>query len=97
PLHPTASLQNQYRPLQEYARRILASYVQHLAWRIDPNLETNPDSDQIKSIKVYRILHDMLKQKNFARHDDPYDKTTYYPYFLGEYDAKGELKDHADP
>ncbi len=97
PVHPSLAMNQQYRPLQEHARRILASYVRHVAWKFDRDLESNPDSDEIQSIKVYRVLHEMLKPIDFMRNEDPFDKITYYPYFLGDFNTKGELKKHMDP
>ncbi|MFL5327948.1 MAG: hypothetical protein ACJ8C4_03465 [Gemmataceae bacterium] len=97
PHHPKAGLTIEYRPVQELARRTLASYARHVAFLFDPELDKDPNSDRVQGIKIYRVLHDMLKPKDFAEKKDPFEITTYYPYFLGEYDAKGQLKNPNDP
>jgi len=99
PHHPKANLQSECRPLNEGARRVVASYARHIAYLYDPNLDQNPESDQVKSIKVYRVLHEMLQQEDFKNKKDPYHPSTYFPYFLGEFDAKGQMthESYSDP
>ena len=48
-------------------------------------------------MKVYRLEHQTMTTDRFetrmpdGRYQDPYHPSTYRPYFLGEYDARGEL------
>lgn len=81
----------QYRPPAPNARRFLESYVRHVA-----ESYARPESN-IKGIKVYRVVHSIVQPGEFARGLDPRDPTLYAPFFLGEFDVTGNLKDPNDP
>jgi len=83
-------LSAQYRQPQELTRRWVASYARHVA-------ELYGGKDQVRGVKVYRVSHQMLTPQQFAEGNDPFDPATYYPYFLGEFDAEGNLVDPNDP
>lgn len=81
----------QYRPLTMSSKKILESYARFLAQNF-----TRPDTP-IKSIKVYRVTHTILHPGLFAQGTEPNDPTLYMPFFLGEFDRTGELKNAEDP
>jgi hypothetical protein len=83
----------QFRMPNEHARQILASYARHVATTNGPKLLGAP----VKSIKVYLTQHRMLGQKEFADGIDPFDPTTYIPFFVGEFDVDGNLTEPNDP
>ena len=93
PLHPELLDLQQFRMPNEHARQILASYARHVATTNGPKLLGGP----VKSIKVYLTQHRMLGQKEFADGIDPFDPTTYIPFFVGEFDVDGNLTDPNDP
>jgi hypothetical protein len=76
----------QYRAPNEHARQILASYARHI------NSEA-----PIRSVKIYLTQHRMLTQKEFADGKDPYDRDTYWPFFVGHFDGNGALIEPYDP
>jgi hypothetical protein len=87
PMHPDAVPAMQFRMPDENSRQFLASYARHVA-KIEA---AKHPGRQIKSIKVYLTQHMLLKPKQYADHEDPYDKSSYLPFFVGEYDADGKL------
>jgi len=93
-----------HHPLQPAARQllipspatqhlVLPSFVRHVA------LENQRPGSPIKSIRVYRVVHDYIFPEHFVGAPDdkgkpnrqvgPFDPTTYLPYYLGTFDAQG--------
>jgi hypothetical protein len=83
----------QYRPPNEHARQILAGYARHVANVIGSGRPGVP----VQNVKIYLTQHRMLSQKEFADGKDPYDKDTYWPFFVGEFDPDGRLLNPYDP
>jgi hypothetical protein len=83
-------LSAQYRQPQELTRRWIASFARHVA-------DQYGGKGHVRGVKVYRVTHQMLTAQQFAEGNDPFDPATYYPYYLGEYDAEGNLVDPNDP
>jgi hypothetical protein len=78
----------------ENARMFLASYARHVASRYG----SGRPGVGVKSIKAYLTQHRLLDQSQYANEKvDPYDKATYLPFFVGEYDANGSLINPFDP
>jgi hypothetical protein len=104
PMHSGVADSLEYRlPTPEITRYILPSYAQHLVLEQapnDPGKNTNLENAKRTSVKIYRIEHRTLSVGEFVGFAnpggvprDPYHPTTYWPYFLGEFNAKGELID----
>lgn len=93
PLHPELLDLQQFRMPNEHARQILASYARHVA----KTYGTGRPDVPVKSVKVYLTQHRMLGQKEFADGMDPFDPTTYIPFFVGDFDVDGNLTDPNDP
>lgn len=93
PFHPELLEIQQFRMPNEHARQILASYAKHVA----DTFGTGRPGVSVKAIKVYLTQHRMLSQKEFAERMDPFDPTTYVPFFVGEFDAEGNLTNPYDP
>jgi hypothetical protein len=55
----------------------------------------NP-SATISKIRVYRLTHVIITPKEMSGGLDPNDPATYVPYFYGDYDTEGNLKDDKD-
>jgi hypothetical protein len=85
----------QHREPTWYSKRILTSYAHHLAHAY-PHPDDDP-SKKVDGIRIYRVQHNILRPKEIAQHKDPQDDTTYLPYFQGEFDTEGNLKDPNDP
>jgi hypothetical protein len=84
----------QYREPTEDSRRLIGKAAQRILWRAPP--ADNP-SAKVRSVKVYRVTHLILTPSELAKGVDPLEKTKYLPFFLGEYDGKGNLVDSFDP
>jgi hypothetical protein len=92
----TAPVFAQWRLPTPYSRFMVASYAQHVArTRRSPD---NPGA-AVTGVKVYRVVHTLLAPVQFASEPrlSPTDPTTYQPFYQGEFDADGNLKDRDDP
>lgn len=94
PLHPTEPIGLQYRlPNSDVMRYLLPSYASHVILYHTPDADTAART----TVKIYRLEHRTLRVETFAsRQSDgsypsPFHPTTYLPFFMGEYDAHGEL------
>jgi hypothetical protein len=88
---PGAPRNNEYREPQPYSKLMIRSYARYVA-RHYP-CEEDPDL-KVKSVKVYRIMHEIPTPGQLAEGArGPYDPTTYLPYYQGEFDAQGKLLD----
>lgn len=84
----------QYHEPPEYSRRLIASYARHVA-RTSPHPED--PSVEVVSVRVYRILHDLISPKEYSEGGDPQDTIHYKPIYVGKYDRNGQLLDPKDP
>lgn len=101
PLHPTDEPDIQYQLLQsDVARYVAPSYASHVI------LENTRDKDEAArtTVKMYRVQHNTMNVEefiNWRKRDNiissPYHPTTYRPYFLGEFDALGNLVNPQEP
>jgi hypothetical protein len=83
----------QHRVPTDYSKRMLTSYARHAA-------QTFPHVDgrtPVSGVKIYRVVHIILAPGDFAAGALVDDPTLYWPYFQGEFDADGNLKDPNDP
>jgi hypothetical protein len=78
----------QYREPQPYARSMLstcARYVaHHLPHDIDPSVP-------VKSLKIYRVLHNLITPPELAEGNSPLDPRYFLAFYQGEYDRDGNL------
>jgi hypothetical protein len=81
----------QYRPLNMSSKRFLESYAKFMAHNY-----ARPDVG-IAGIKIYRVTHTILHPGLFAQGTEADDHTLYMPFFLGEFDRNGVLKNAEDP
>jgi hypothetical protein len=84
----------QYREPQDVAKLLIASYAKYVAWN-SPHL-TDP-AVAVKSVKVYRVVHNLITPAELSMGGDPLDKSHYWPYFQGEFDRDGKMIDPRDP
>jgi hypothetical protein len=83
----------QYQPPGGNAPRLLESYARYVA-KTAPAVDT---TSGVRGVKVYRVVHAIVQPGPYAQGMDPRDHTLYLPYFQGEYDSEGRLKDSQDP
>jgi hypothetical protein len=95
PIVPDSSIQlfAQYREPTDVHKRILAGIAKRILWRAPPG----PPGTTAQSVKLYRVVHQILSPKDLADGVSPMDKTSFAPYFMGEFDRDGRLKDELDP
>lgn len=97
PFHPEATHAMQFRMPDENSRQFIRSYARHIAHTYGSGRPGVP----VKSIKIYLTQHRLLSQDQYAGKDpkmsDPYDKASYLPFFVGEYDADGKMLNPLDP
>jgi hypothetical protein len=89
PPHLEIPVSNQYYEPNGTSKRRLRSYVRHVARTYSH--EWNPEL-KVTGIKVYRVVHKILSAGDIAEGVDPDDPTTYYPYYMGEFDPDGNMK-----
>jgi hypothetical protein len=88
PLRPEMPLNNQYRPPSDAAKRWLCVYARHIARTY--KYGAKPE-EKVKNIKIWRVIHEILPASLFAKGYPPQYPTSYYPYYMGEFDADGKL------
>jgi hypothetical protein len=90
----TPTVMEQFSEPQELARRLIASYARHIA-------RTSPDpknaNNAVKAVRVYRVVHDIISPRELSEGKEPWDPTTFKPYYMGQYNADGKLLDPHDP
>jgi hypothetical protein len=95
PIHPDVILGLQYREPTVYSRLMISAFVRYIARRY-PEIDDEGRPAKIKSVRVYRVVHAIISAAQMAAGMDPVDPTLHWPYYLGEYDAKGEALHKAD-
>jgi hypothetical protein len=83
----------QYRVPTGHAKLLLQSFARHIALI---HASARPGVD-IQSVKIYRVVHGIVPPAEFAAGREPRDPTLYLPYFQGEFDSTGNLKEDSDP
>jgi hypothetical protein len=92
PIHPDVlPVEAQYQfPAQRLGvLPFLSSYARHVA-RHCPS-ETNSEA-KVYRIKIYRVMHRVVRPEQWAAEQRPHDPTLYHPYYQGEYDPEGRLR-----
>lgn len=100
PMHPYDDQDAQYSlPNPDVQRYVIPSYASHVI------LENTPDAKTAArtTVRIYRLQHNTLTVEEFNNWRkqpggaNPYHPMTYRPYFMGEYNALGELVDSQEP
>jgi hypothetical protein len=87
-------LNAQYREPQDLAKMLIASYAKFIAWNSPHPTDA---SVPVKSVKVYRVVHNMMSPAELAEGHSPTEKWRYSPYFQGEFDREGKMVNPRDP
>jgi hypothetical protein len=77
-----------YKEPNEYAKRLISSYVRYVAKNYPHS--TDPEV-AIDHIKVYRFTHRLIAAQEMAIGRDPMQEVYLTPYFMGKFNTDGEL------
>lgn len=90
----------QYREPNDLSKKMLASVARRVFRNAPPSRDEYgriKDNVEVKSVKMYRIVHQILSPYELANGVSPLDKPKHWPYFLGEFDGEGTLLNEKDP
>jgi hypothetical protein len=90
----------QYRVPAGNCQRLLRCYAQHIAQAYPGPADGPADpgtAPTVRGIKIYRVSHVILHPAQLARGMDPVDPTSFLPYYMGEFDSRGNPKDPRNP
>jgi hypothetical protein len=91
PFHTDIRPESQLQMPNAYPKQLLQSYARHVLSQPYPSHPTAV----ARSVKVYRVVHLIMTPRHYARGVSPTDPELYLPYYMGEFDAKGELTEAA--
>jgi hypothetical protein len=94
PIHPELSAAFQFHEPNAYSKHMIAAYARHVAYAYKS--ETDPGAE-VEGVKVYRVVHSILTAEQMDAGQRPTDPTTNLPYYQGEFDKEGNLKNPKDP
>jgi hypothetical protein len=95
PLYPNIPFQRQFQAPQILSKHHLSCYARHVAQTYPSEQDPNAT---VEGVKIYRVIHNMLMAPEMAAGKlRPNDPNTYAPYFQGEFDRDGNLKNPQDP
>jgi hypothetical protein len=87
-------------PVELVSRHVLPSYARHLA------KSRAREGWEVRGVKIYRTQHTIITPDQFVGFDSttnrrldpwgPYNGSLYMPYYQGEFDPAGNLKDPQD-
>jgi len=89
------SVDLQWRKPNDASRKLLGEFARFVA----ANYPSEKDlTSPVTGIKIYRVVHRILEPRELADpSSDAVDPTTYWPYYQGDFDRDGKLKDADDP
>lgn len=99
--HPEIPLRPNMLPTQQVyiptdaSRRMVASCARFVARKFEKHPE-HPDWE-LKSVKVYRVVHFIPSVQWFQNQIPPTDPELYLPYYVGNYDSRGVIIEDLDP
>jgi hypothetical protein len=92
PLYPTMELPRQHREPTPYSKEMVATYARFIA-----HLKAGAPGKIVRSVKVYRVVHNLPRPEEIADRVDPTEKHFYYPYYQGEFTPEGKMINPEDP
>lgn len=100
PMHPVDDQDTQYQlPNSEVQRFVIPSYASHVILEHTPDAKTAART----TVRIYRMQHNTLGVEEFNNWQNhpggtsPYHPMTYRPYYVGEYNARGDLLNSQEP
>jgi hypothetical protein len=92
PIYPGWDAPMQRREPTPYSKDKVKTYARFIA-----HLKARETGKTVRSVKIYRVVHNIPSAKEIAAGVDPAEKHFYYPFYQGEFSPDGELKDPQDP
>jgi hypothetical protein len=92
PPHLEIPVSNQYYEPNDMAKRWIRAFARHVAKTYKH--QEYPEL-KVTGVKVYRVVHRILGAGDIAQDTDPEDETNYFPYYMGEFDTEGHLKEES--
>jgi hypothetical protein len=84
----------QYREPNELSKKMIRSVARRALQLAPPARDAYGNvKENVRpvTVKVYRVVHQILTPYELAEGVSPLDKPKHWPYFLGEFDAEGHL------
>ena len=98
PVPPDLAATMQYQVPEDYSKVMVSAYARYIARTYaHPEGEGTDPNAGVKGVKVYRVVHSIITAAALADGVSPFAKNLDYPYFQGEFDSDGKLKDERDP
>jgi hypothetical protein len=96
PFHRYVPQTQQYQAPAAHVRRLLESFAAHVG---EAGRYPHPEHPEyrLKSIKIYRVIHAIAPPAAFMNGMNANDPEFYRPFFLGEFEPDGKLKQEQDP
>jgi hypothetical protein len=84
-----------YQAPEAYSQTLVCAYARYVAkhW---PHPDDHPGAT-VKTVKVYRLIHQLISPLQLAEGMNPDDEVMDLPYFMGEYLPSGQIVDDHDP
>jgi hypothetical protein len=83
-------LGQQYQEPGDVSKMWISCYARHVALSF-PH-QTRPERG-VTGVKVYKVLHRIISARELAAGMAPDDPTLYLPYYMGEFDKDGHMKE----
>jgi hypothetical protein len=87
PFHPEIRADFQYQHPNAFSKQLFSTYARHVLSQPHPKY---PDAVPT-TVKIYRVIHQIMQPGDYSRGSHPTDMTLYVPYYEGEYDTAGKL------
>ena len=97
PLHPDILKTQQVNIPADGPRRLLQSFARHVARKYADHPDELGRPMKFKSVKIYRVIHAIPPILFFQGDLPPTDPTLYRPFFVGNYNADGQMIQDGDP
>lgn len=97
PFHPNIPQNMQVNIPADGPRRLIASFARHIANRFPIHVDDKGKTFDFKSVKVYRVIHQIPPVSWYQYKMAANDPVTYQPFYVGNYNADGVLLKDGDP
>jgi len=87
----------QYREPHDTSKMLVASVAKRMCLTAPSKVDDNGQEVKVRSVKMYRIVHQVITPAELAKGGDPLDKTRHWAYFLGEFNGEGKLLNQMEP
>src|SRR5207247_1330432 len=71
----------QYREPHDTSKKLVASVAKRMFLTAPRKVDDNGQEVKVKSVKLYRVIHQVITPAELARGGDAMDRTRHWPYF----------------